>query len=137
MGDYTVERFLVVSVVYLLVLLALIFTKKKRQILIVLIAIVLVGYLIFFFVRGKILEEQYEESIKIVNEFLENKYPEEEWAVIDKLSKGQKRKSNTVYIVFENEKDIIYTYKKMDDGEVVQWEIYLGGKQSEDLKHNE
>lgn len=47
------------------------------------------------------------------------------------------RKGNKVAIVFPNEKEVIFTYKNMDNGEVVQWEINLGGKSINDLLHDE
>lgn len=136
MGDYTIERFLITVFVFVLILLAMIFTKK-RKVFIRLTGIVLIGYLIFFFVRGQMIENQYQRSIEFVNEYLEKQYSEEEWTVSDRLSKGQMRRSNKVDIVFTNEKEVIYTYKIMENGQVVQWEISLGGERIEDLKHNE
>lgn len=82
-------------------------------------------------------EKQYEQSISTVNEYLESQYPKEEWNVIDRLSKGQMRRSSKVDIVFTNEKGVIYTYKILDDGQVVQWEINLGEKHIDGLKHTE
>lgn len=136
MGDYTIERFLIGVFVFVLIILAMVF-KNKRKIFIGLIGVVLVGYLIFFFVRGQMIENQYQRSIVLVNEYLENQYSEEEWTVSDRLSKGQMRRSNKVDIVFTNEKEVIYTYKVLENGQIVQWEISLGGEQIEDLKHNE
>lgn len=136
MGDYTIERFLIGVFVFVLIILAMVF-KNKRKIFIGLIGVVLVGYLIFFFVRGQMIENQYQRSIVLVNEYLENQYSDEEWTVSDRLSKGQMRRSNKVDIVFTNEKEVIYTYKVLENGQIVQWEISLGGEQIEDLKHNE
>ena len=73
MGDYTIERFLIAVFVFVLILLAMVFTKK-RKVFIGLTVVVLVGYLIFFFVRGQLIENQYQRSIEIVNEYLENQY---------------------------------------------------------------
>ncbi|WP_336825500.1 hypothetical protein [Sporosarcina sp. USHLN248] len=136
MGDYTIERFLIAACVFLLILSVLVW-RERRRLLVGLIAVVLIGYSIFFFVRGQLLEKQYEQSIGTVYEYLESQYPEEEWNVIDRLSKGQMRQSNKVDIVFANEKGVIYTYKILDDGQVVQWEINLGEKHFDEVKHNE
>lgn len=137
MGDYTIERSIIVFCVFLLILLAVVFTKEKRKVFIGLIVVTLVGYLIFFFARGQIFENKYEKSIETINEYLESQYPKEEWIVNDRLLKGQMRKSNKVDIVFANEKEVVYTYKVMDEGRVVQWEISLGEKHIDNLKHGE
>lgn len=137
MGDYTLERIIIIGILFLLTIAAAVFTKKKRKVAIGLIIVVLAGYLLFFFVRGRVLENEYKQSIEVVSEYLQSQFPEEEWTVIDRLEKGQKRRSNKVDIVFENEKEVIYTYKKTDNNQVVQWEVNIGEKNIDELKHNQ
>lgn len=83
------------------------------------------------------LENEYKESVKVVNEYLQSQFPEEEWTVVDRLEKGQKRRRNIVDIVFDNEKEITYTYKTIDNNQVVQWEVNIGEKNIDELKHNQ
>lgn len=137
MGDYTIERIIVIGILFLLTIAVAVFTKMKRKVAIGLILIVLAGYLLFFLVRGQMLENEYKESVKVVNEYLQSQFPEEEWTVVDRLEKGQKRRRNIVDIVFDNEKEITYTYKTIDNNQVVQWEVNIGEKNIDELKHNQ
>ena len=137
MGDYAIERFFIGFILYVL-LIGLIVTTKKKMIIGITIA-VLIGYGVFFVIRGNHLEKHYAESIEIVNEHLKKRYPGEQWIVVDQLEEGRKRRADKVEITFVNEPNIIYAYKVENTGKVVQWEISFGTKSNslKDLLHQE
>lgn len=137
MGDYAIERFIIGFILFVLLMFMIVTTKKKM--IIAMAIVLLIGYGVFFVIRGNHLENQYAESIELVNEHLQIRYPSEQWTTVDRLEEGRKRRSNKVEISFANEPNTIYAYKVDNNGKVRQWEISLGTSSSslKDLLHME
>lgn len=108
-----IEILIAVGVVLGLLMLVFVLPKKFRRISLLLVLFLSSVEIAFFVVRPLWIDYHVTIKIEQLDEFLEKKYPDEEW----KISRRTSRNYNPYHLEvrFENEKEWIYGYSVNSD----------------------
>jgi len=74
---------------------------------------------VFFGTREQVLQNRYEESIEIVDTYLQEKYPNETWTIDTLVEEGRKIRPTKVKVIFDNEQSVDYIYKVSEKNRVI------------------
>ena len=122
MGDYALERFLLGVILFVLFLIAIFLRKRGRIVISLLFIAILIGYWVFYGIREQVLQNRYEESIEIVDTYLQDKYPNETWTIDTIVEEGRKIRPTKVKVIFDNEQSVDYIYKVYEKNRVILYE---------------
>ncbi|WP_438298569.1 hypothetical protein [Sporosarcina sp. FA15] len=122
MGDYALERFLLGVILFVLFLIAIFLRKRGRIVISLLFIAILIGYWVFYGIREQVLQNRYEESIEIVDTYLQDKYPNETWTIDTIVEEGRKIRPTKVKVIFDNEQNVDYIYKVYEKNRVILYE---------------
>lgn len=123
MGDYALERFLLGIILFVLFLIAMFLRKRGRIVISILFVTILIGYGVYFGIREQVLQNRYEESIEIVDTYLQDKYPNETWTFDTHVEEGRKIRPTKVKVIFDNEQSVNYIYKVYEKNRVIVYEV--------------
>lgn len=106
--------FLVTSCVIVVSLLALLLPKKIRKIVWILSGIVLIGYYSYYgAIRPYIIQDQTNKAIEILEQHLEESYPEDSWDITD-TDEIAIKPAIYLHVIFESESRLVYEYAVKD-----------------------
>ncbi|MBO0589458.1 hypothetical protein [Sporosarcina sp. E16_8] len=138
MGDYVLERLLLGSILFVLFLIAIFLRKRGRIVISILFVAILIGYGVYFGIREQVLENRYEESIEIVDTYLQDKYPNETWTFDTQVEEGRKIRPAKVKVIFDNEQNVDYIYRVFEKNRVILYEFgYPENMDNKNFKHDE
>lgn len=138
MGDYALERFLLGVILFVLFLIAIFLRKRGRIVISLLFIAILIGYWVFYGIREQVLQNRYEESIEIVDTYLQDKYPNETWTIDTIVEEGRKIRPTKVKVIFDNEQSVDYIYKVYEKNRVILYEYgYPENMDTTNFKHDE
>ena len=123
MGDYALERFLLGIILFVLFLIAMFLRKRGRIVISILFVAILIGYGVYFGIREQVLQNRYEESIELVDTYLQDKYPNETWTFDTHVEEGRKIRPTKVKVIFDNEQSVNYIYKVYEKNRVIVYEV--------------
>jgi hypothetical protein len=78
---------------------------------------------VYFGIREQVLQNRYEESIEIVDTYLQDKYPNETWRFDTHVEEGRKIRPTKVKVIFDNEQSVNYIYKVYERNWVIVYEV--------------
>jgi len=137
MGDYALERFLLGVILFVLFLIAIFLRKHGRIVISIFFVAILIGYWVFFGIREQVLQNRYEESIEIVDTYLQDKYPNETWKIDTLVEEGRKIRPTRVKVIFDNEQSVDYIYKVYEKNRVILYEYgYPENMDTTNFKHD-
>ncbi|WP_338655934.1 hypothetical protein V6B14_07130 [Sporosarcina psychrophila] len=138
MGDYALERFLLGVILFVLFLIAIFLRKRGRIVISLLFIAILIGYWVFYGIREQVLQNRYEESIEIVETYLQDKYPNETWTIDTIVEEGRKIRPTKVKVIFDNEQSVDYIYKVYEKNRVILYEYgYPENMDTTNFMHDE
>ncbi|QNK86848.1 DUF4229 domain-containing protein [Sporosarcina sp. resist] len=138
MGDYALERFLLGVILFVLFLIAIFLRKRGRIVISILFIAILIGYWVFYGIREQVLQNRYEESIEIVDTYLQDKYPNETWTIDTIVEEGRKIRPTKVKVIFDNEQSVDYIYKVYEKNRVILYEYgYPENMDTTNFMHDE
>lgn len=138
MGDYALERFLLGVILFVLFLIAIFLRKHGKIVISLLFIAILIGYWVFYDIREQVLQNRYEESIEIVDTYLQDKYPNETWTIDTIVEEGRKIRPTKVKVIFDNEQSVDYIYKVYEKNRVILYEYgYRENMDTTNFKHDE
>ncbi|MET3656223.1 hypothetical protein MKY15_00375 [Sporosarcina sp. FSL K6-1540] len=138
MGDYALERFLLGVILFVLFLIAIFLRKRGRIVISLLFIAILIGYWVFYGIREQVLQNRYEESIEIVDTYLQDKYPNETWTIDTIVEEGRKIRPTKVKVIFDNEQSVDYIYKVYEKNRVILYEYgYPENMDTTNFMHDE
>ena len=97
--------------------------KRGRIVISILFVTILIGYGVYFGIREQVLQNRYEESIEIVDTYLQDKYPNETWTFDTHVEEGRKIRPTKVKVIFDNEQSVNYIYKVYEKNRVIVYEV--------------
>lgn len=138
MGDYALERFLLGVILFVLFLIAIFLRKRGKIVISLLFIAILIGYWVFYGIREQVLQNRYEESIEIVDTYLQDKYPNETWTIDTIVEEGRKIRPTKVKVIFDNEQSVDYIYKVYEKNRVILYEYgYPENMDTTNFMHDE
>lgn len=138
MGDYALERFLLGVILFVLFLIAIFLRKRGRIVISILFIAILIGYWVFYGIREQVLQNRYEESIEIVDTYLQDKYPNETWTIDTIVEEVRKIRPTKVKVIFDNEQSVDYIYKVYEKNRVILYEYgYPENMDTTNFMHDE
>lgn len=106
--------FLVTSCVVVVSLLAFLVPKKIRKSVWILSGIVLIGYYSYYgAIRPYIIEYQTNKAIEVLEQHLEESYPEDSWNISD-TDEMEIKPVIYFHVIFKSESRIVYEYAVKD-----------------------
>lgn len=119
-----IEMMIAIGILMVFFIVALL-TKKKRKLFLTITVFVLLAEVTFFIARPYWIDHQLSERKIELEEYLESKYPNENWE-ISTVNHRENLTSNPYYlkVVFESEPLYTYSYYVNGGGDVEQRSIY-------------
>ncbi|KGE20136.1 DUF3139 domain-containing protein [Paenibacillus wynnii] len=126
------------SVVFVIVifLIALLLPDRVRKLSLITACSITVLLLVFFALRPYWIDYQVSQKTEQLNQYLEEKYPNQEWEISRQV--GRQYNAYHLEVTFKNEKGWIYTYSVVNEKNIHQsaW-MPPGGKFPDGGKHYE
>lgn len=116
-----IEHLLVAVVVFLIFAASYVFRGKWRKMIRLLAVICIIAYAVFYAIRPSLIEERVAADVIILEDYLEERYPNEPFTVttIPFRTEGYESKNPyTIYVTFSSEPDTDYFYRVKDEGKV-------------------
>lgn len=116
-----IEHLLVVVIVFLIFASSYVFRGKWRQVIRTLAVLCVLAYGVFYAIRPSLIEERVAADVIILEDYLEERYPNEPFTVttIPFRAEGFESKNPyTIYVTFSSEPDTDYFYRVTDEGKV-------------------
>ncbi|WP_246938818.1 hypothetical protein [Bacillus pinisoli] len=107
-SEITISVFLVIVILGI----ALLVPKKVRRLSLLIASTLMLIMLLFFTIRPQWIDYQVSIKIDQLNQYLEEKYPNEVWEV--RRQEGRQYNPYQLKVTFEGEKDWTYTYTVHD-----------------------
>jgi hypothetical protein len=107
-----------IAIVTLLFVIVSIIPKKVRKISLLLASSLTLILILFFVIRPYWINHQVSVKTELLNQYLEKKYPNQEWQIKRKV--GRQNNPYHLDVTFENEKGWIYTYLVGDENTICQ-----------------
>lgn len=116
-----IEHLLVAVVVFLMFAASYVFRGKWRKMIRLLAVICIIAYAVFYAIRPSLIEDRVAADVIILEDYLEERYPNEPFTVttIPFRTEGYESKNPyTIYVTFSSEPDTEYFYRVKDEGKV-------------------
>ncbi|SEA01293.1 hypothetical protein SAMN05421743_102216 [Thalassobacillus cyri] len=125
--------FILVIVIFVI---ARLLPKQMRKLSLIIASLLSALLLLFFTIRPHWVDYQVSKKIEQLNQYLAEKYPNQEWTISRK--EGRQYNPYHLEVEFENEKDWIYTYSVANEKNICQnvW-TPTEGKFPQEGKHYE
>ncbi|TCI21177.1 hypothetical protein EVJ33_03195 [Exiguobacterium sp. SL-10] len=118
-----IEHLLVAVVVFLMFAASYGFRGKWRKMIRLLAVLCIIAYAVFYAIRPSLIEERVAADVVILEDELEERYPNETFTVTTIPFRTEGYESTdpyTIYVTFSSEPDAEYYYQVTDQGEIEQ-----------------
>ncbi len=98
--------------------IALFLPKKIRKLSLIIASLLTLLLLLFFVIRPYWIDYQISKKIEQLNQYLVEKYPNQEWTI--SRNEGRQYNPHHLEVEFENEKGWTYTYSVVNENKICQ-----------------